>query len=133
MTLFSLHPSLSTPNQFRGLDRAPLPLVHINREIQYISSFEVEVAFRNSRLDSLPRKDYGDREEAVITIPATSFPHPHILFPTIVEDEDETSDTETIRTLDCKWTQEIDRGSAMQSTTMSHMNSTRSLKVTVED
>lgn len=97
-TLQSPPKPIDSPNQFRRLDRAPLPsVVHIDREIQYISPFEVEVAFGNSRPDSLPVEDYGDGEEAVITTPATPFPHPHLLSPIIEEDEDETSDTETIR------------------------------------
>ena len=97
-TLQSPPKPIDSPNQFRGLDGAPLPsLVYINRELQYISSFEVGVAFTNGRPDSLPREDYGDGEEAVITTPATPFPHPHLLSPIIEEDEDETSDTETIR------------------------------------
>lgn len=99
---------IDSPNQFRGLDL--LSLVHINREIQLISSSVVEVTLRNTRADALPREDHGDGEEAII-IPVTPFPHPHLLSPIIEEheddgssgpemdseDEDETSDTETIR------------------------------------
>jgi hypothetical protein len=100
---------IDSPNQFRGLDPAPLlSLVHINREIQFISSSVVEVTLRNIRADALPREDIGDGEEAII-IPVTPFPHPHLLSPILEQDEDggsfspdmhsedETSDTETIR------------------------------------
>lgn len=88
---------IDSPNHFRGLDPAPLPsLVHINREIQLISSSVVEVTLRNTRPDSLQREDHVDGEEAII-IPFTPFPHPHLLSPIIEEDEDEMSDTETIR------------------------------------
>ncbi|KAF8504722.1 hypothetical protein F5888DRAFT_1631087 [Russula emetica] len=110
-TLQSPSKSIESPNQFRGLNTAPLPsLVHINREIQLISSSVVEVTLRNAHPDSLSREDHGDGEEAII-IPVTPFPHPHLLSPIIEEDEDdgsyspqmdsededETSDTETIR------------------------------------
>ena len=96
-TLRSPSKPIDSPNHFRGLDTAPLPsLVHNNREIQLISSSAVEIAFRNTCPDSLPREDYGDGEELVIN-PVTPFPHPHLLSPIIEEDEDETSDTETIR------------------------------------
>jgi hypothetical protein len=87
---------IDLPNHFRGLDTVPLPsLVHVNREIQLILSSVVEVSSRNTRPDSLPREDHVDGEEAII-IPVTPFPHPHLLSPILEEDEDETSDTETI-------------------------------------
>jgi len=96
-TLLSPPKPIDSPNQFRGWDTAPLPsLVHINSETQFISSSVVEVTLRNTRPDSLPRDDHGDGEEA-ISVPVASFPHPHLLSPIIEEDEDETSDTETIR------------------------------------
>jgi hypothetical protein len=85
---------IHSPSQFRGLDTPSL--VHINREIQLLSSSVVEVTLRNSRPDSLPREDHADGEEGII-IPVTPFPHPHLLSPIIEEDEDDTSDTETIR------------------------------------
>jgi hypothetical protein len=109
-TLQSPPKPIDIPNQFRGLDAAPFPpLVHINREIQLISSV-VEVTLRNTRPDFLPWEDHGDAEEAIV-IPVAPFPHPHLLSPIIEEDEydassspgmdsgdeDETSDTETIR------------------------------------
>jgi hypothetical protein len=84
----------SPPNRFRGLDTPSI--LHINREIQLISSSVFEVTLRNPRPDSLPREDHGDGEEAII-IPVKPFPHPHLLSPIIEEDEEETSDTETIR------------------------------------
>jgi hypothetical protein len=102
---------IDIPNQIRGLDTAPLlSLVHINREIQLISSSVVEFTLRNTRPDPFPEEDHGDGEEAIF-IPVTPFPHPHLLSPIIEqdeddgsfglemdpEDEDEASDTETIR------------------------------------
>jgi len=108
-TLQSPSKLLDSRSEFRDLDTAPLPsLVHINREIQLMSSSMVEVTLRNSHPESLPREYEG--EEAII-IPVTPFPHPHLLSPIIEEneddrssrsemdseDEDETSDTETIR------------------------------------
>jgi hypothetical protein len=96
-TLHSPSKPIDIPNQFRGLDTAPWsPLVRINREIQLISSSVVEVTLRNTRPNSLLREDHGDGEEAII-VPASPFPHPHLLSPIIEGDEDETSDTETIR------------------------------------
>ncbi|KAI0282857.1 hypothetical protein BGY98DRAFT_1094168 [Russula aff. rugulosa BPL654] len=67
---------IDIPNQIRGLDTAPLlSLVHINREIQLISSSVVEFTLRNTRPDPFPEEDHGDGEEAIF-IPVTPFPHP---------------------------------------------------------
>ena len=93
-TLQSPPKPTDSPNRFRGLDTPSI--LHINREIQLISSSVFEVTLRNPRPDSLPREDHGDGEEAII-IPVKSFPHPHLLSPIIEEDEEDTSDTETIR------------------------------------
>jgi hypothetical protein len=97
-------------NQFRGLGIAFLPsFVHINKEIRPISSV-VGVNFGKTRPDSHPGEDHGDGLEAIV-IPVSPFPHPHRLSTIIEEDEneefsrperdseddDETSDTETIR------------------------------------
>ncbi len=74
-----------------------------------MSSSMVEVTFRNTHPDSLLLgEECGDGEEAIIVTP---FPHPHLLSPIIEEDEDDRSsspgmdsededdmsDTETIR------------------------------------
>jgi hypothetical protein len=98
-------------NPFRGLGMADLPsLVHISKEIRLISSSVVEVTFRNTRPNSFPGEDSDDEEEAILS-PDPSFPHPHLLSTIIEEDEeeeassperdsedeDELSDTETIR------------------------------------
>jgi hypothetical protein len=113
-TLQSPSKPIDIPNQFRRLDTASplLSLLHINREMQLHSSSVVEATLRNISPDSLPWEDYGEGEEATF-IPVTPFPHPHLLSPIIEEDEDdgssnpeidsededETSDTETIRPL----------------------------------
>ena len=98
-TLQSPPEPIDSPNQFRSLHTALLPsIAHINSEIQSISTSVVEVTLRDARPDSLPRDDYGDGEEAII-VPVASYPHPHLLSPIIEQDEDETSDTETIRPL----------------------------------
>jgi hypothetical protein len=105
-------PNTASPNQFRGLGIASLPsFVHIiNKEIRFTSSSVVEVTFRKTRPESLSGEDNGDGEESIIT-PVTPFPHPHRLCTIIEEveneesptperdseDEDEASDTETIR------------------------------------
>jgi len=150
-TLQSPSKPIDFPNQFRGLDTTPLTsLVHINREIQLMPSSVVEVTLRNTRPDSLPREDHGDGEEAIISV--TPFPHPHLLSPIIEEDEgdgssspemdseneDETSDTETIRpstSILAHPRLSVDTGVdwdvAMQSTSMSYVSSVRALKVTL--
>jgi hypothetical protein len=97
--------------RFGALGSASLPSsVHIDKEIRFVSASVVEVTFRNTRPDS-PGEDHDDSEEAIV-IPVTSFPHPHLLSTiieedeeeedsagseTCYEDEDEMSDTETIR------------------------------------
>jgi hypothetical protein len=142
--LWSPSKPIDLPNQFRGLDTAPLP--SLNREIQLISSSVVEVTLRNTRLDSFPRDNHGDEEQAIIITP---FPHPHFLSPIIEEyeddgsssremsseDEDETSDTETIRPSTSVLAHPrlsvdtgIDWGVAMQSTSMTYVSSARVLK-----
>ena len=108
-------PNTALSNHFQGLGIASLPFfVHImNKGISRpTSSSVVEVSFTNTRPDSdpLPEEDHGDEEEAILT-PVTPFPHPHRLCTIIEEvedeesatakrcseDEDEASDTETIR------------------------------------
>lgn len=78
-----------------------------SKPIQLISSSVVDMTLGNTCLDPLPREDYGDREGSIVT----PFPHPHLLSPIIEEyeddgssgsemdseDEDEMSDSETIR------------------------------------
>ena len=104
-------PNTASSDQFRGLAIASLPsLVQImNKGIRPTSSV-VEVSFMNSRPDPLPEEDHGDEEEAMLN-PVAPFPHPHRLCTIIEEveddesttakryseDEDEASDTETIR------------------------------------
>ena len=102
-------------NPFRGLGMTALPsLVHISKEIRLISSSVVEITFGNTRPNSFPGEDHEDEdhddEEAILS-PDPSFPHPHLLSTIIEEDEeeeasspegdsedeDELSDTETIR------------------------------------
>lgn len=132
-TLQSPSRPIDIPKQFRGLDTAPSPfLVHINREMQLNSSSVVEVTLRNTRPDSHLREDHGDGEEAII-IPFTPFPHPHLLSPIIEEDEDESSDTETIRPSTSIVGRHGNRlgHMAMQNTAMSYVSSARVLKVTV--
>jgi len=101
-----------SPSQLRPSEPETLPSsVHVIKTVQLISSSVVEVTFRNTRSDSPPGEDDDDGEEAII-IPVTSFPHPHRLSPIIEadegagspgpeteyeEDQDDTSDTETIR------------------------------------
>jgi hypothetical protein len=142
--LWSPSKPIDLPNRFRGLDTAPLS--SLDREIQLISSSVVEVTLRNTRLDSFPRDNHGDEEQAIIITP---FPHPHILSPIIEEyeddgssspgmsseDEDETSDTETIRPSTSVLAHPrlsvdtgIDWGVAMQSTSMTYVSSARVLK-----
>lgn len=93
-TLQSPPEPTDSPNRFRGLDTPSI--LYINREIQLISSSVFEATLKNPRPDSPTREDHGDGEEAII-IPVKPFPHPHLLSPIIEEDEEETSDTETIR------------------------------------
>jgi hypothetical protein len=86
--------------------------VHVNKTVQLISSSVVEVTFRNTHSDSPLGEDGDDGEEAIIIPVTSSFPHPHRLSPIIEgdegagfpdpeteyeEDQDDTSDTETIR------------------------------------
>jgi hypothetical protein len=99
----------SPPKRCGALEPESLPSsVHINKTIRLISSSVVEVTFRNTYPGSPPGEN--DNEEA-INIPIATFPHPHRLSPiieedeegnssgleTACEDEDDTSDTETIR------------------------------------
>ena len=122
-------PSASS-DQSPGLGMAPLPsLLHINKEVRAISSSMLEDTFRRTtRPSSLPCEDDGEAqgEAVVIVSPDPSFPHPHLLSTIIEEDgdeepssperdsedEDEMSDTETIRpsssqlVADCQLTQE---------------------------
>ena len=102
-------PSASS-NQSPGLGIESLPsLVHINNEVRVISSAMLDVAFRRTiRPYSVPCED---DEDEVIVSPDASFPHPHLLSTIIEEDgdeepysperdsedDDDTSDTETIR------------------------------------
>jgi hypothetical protein len=110
-------PTTDLSNSFRDPSehlQLPSP-VHTNEEIRHTSTSVVQVTCRNTRPDS-PGDDHGDGEQATI-IPAGIFqkpyPHPHRLSPIIEEegeedcpspetgcedeDEDDTSDAETIR------------------------------------
>jgi hypothetical protein len=109
-------PTTDLSNCFRDPSehlQLPSP-VHTNEEIRHTSTSVVQVTCRNTRPDS-PGDDHGDGEQATI-IPAGIFqkpyPHPHRLSPIIeeeggeedcpspemgCEDEDDTSDAETIR------------------------------------
>jgi hypothetical protein len=107
--------AIGSPSQLRTSE--PVPLSHINKIIRLVSPSVVDVTFRNNRSESPPGgngEDNDDGEETVI-IPVTPFPHPHRLSPiteeiepieteedspspeTGDEDQDDMSDTETIR------------------------------------
>ncbi|KAH9067633.1 hypothetical protein EDB87DRAFT_1677939 [Lactarius vividus] len=91
--------------------------MHIKKAMRLTSSSKVEVSLRNTYPDSPLGEDSAD-DDGMVVIPvlsytSSSFPHPHLLSTipeeneneggrpsspdTTYEDEDETSDTETIR------------------------------------
>ena len=80
------------PDQYGASTWGSSRPVYINDTVQFISSSEVEVTFRNTYPDS-PTGEDDDDEEEVIIIPvlrrsSSSFPHPHCLT-TIPEEADE--------------------------------------------
>ena len=100
-----------------ALKSGSLRPVHINQTMRLISSSEIEVTFGNTYPDSPLGEDDDDDEEVIVVpvLPCISsyFPHPHLLstipeenedegghsfsLNATYEDEDETSDAETVR------------------------------------